>query len=61
MKALLKHGWMRLKQETGLKGKELFMPIRRALTGQEHGPELKDLILLMGRLKVLNRLQTARA
>ena len=27
------------------------MPIRRALTGQEHGPELKDLILLMGRLQ----------
>lgn len=54
--------WMdNVKQDTGLKGKELFMPIRKALTGQEHGPELKDLILLMGRLKVLNRLQTARA
>jgi glutamyl-tRNA synthetase len=53
--------WMdELKEETGLKGKELFMPIRRALTGQEHGPELKDLILLMGRPKVLNRLQSAR-
>lgn len=50
-----------VKQNTGLKGKELFMPIRKALTGQEHGPELKDLILLMGRPKVLNRLQTARA
>lgn len=54
--------WMNeVKEETGLKGKDLFMPIRRALTGQEHGPELKDLILLMGRLKVVNRLQTARA
>jgi glutamyl-tRNA synthetase len=54
--------WMdEIKQDTGLKGKELFMPIRKALTGQEHGPELKDLILLMGRPKVLNRLQTARA
>lgn len=54
--------WMNeVKEETGLKGKDLFMPIRRALTGQEHGPELKDLILLMGRPKVLNRLQTARA
>jgi glutamyl-tRNA synthetase len=54
--------WMsEVKEETGLKGKDLFMPIRRALTGQEHGPELKDLILLMGRPKVLNRLQTARA
>lgn len=54
--------WMdEVKQDTGLKGKELFMPIRKALTGREHGPELKDLILLMGRPKVLNRLQTARA
>lgn len=54
--------WMDgVKQDTGLKGKDLFMPIRQALTGQEHGPELKDLILLMGRPKVLNRLQTARA
>ncbi|HUX79659.1 MAG TPA: glutamate--tRNA ligase, partial [Alphaproteobacteria bacterium] len=54
--------WMHeVKEETGLKGKDLFMPIRRALTGQDHGPELKDLILLMGRPKVVNRLQTARA
>lgn len=54
--------WMdEVKQETGLKGKDLFKPIRQALTGQDHGPELKDLILLMGRPKVLNRLQTARA
>lgn len=53
--------WMEdVKRETGFKGKELFMPIRQALTGQDHGPELKDLILLMGRAKVLNRLQTAR-
>jgi glutamyl-tRNA synthetase len=53
--------WMdNVKEETGLKGKDLFMPIRRALTGKEHGPELKDLILLMGRPKVLHRLQTAR-
>jgi glutamyl-tRNA synthetase len=54
--------WMHeVREETDLKGKDLFMPIRRALTGQIHGPELKDLILLMGRSKVLNRLQTARA
>lgn len=53
--------WLDLvKGDTGLKGKDLFMPIRKALTGKEHGPELKDLLLLMGRPKVLNRLQTAR-
>lgn len=49
-----------LKEETGLKGKALFMPLRLALTGHEHGPELKDLILLMGRLKVVERLKTAK-
>ncbi|EKE09948.1 MAG: hypothetical protein ACD_16C00099G0006 [uncultured bacterium] len=54
--------WMdQVKEETGVKGKDLFMPIRRALTGQEHGPELKELILLMGRPKTLHQLQTARA
>jgi glutamyl-tRNA synthetase len=53
--------WMdEVKEATGLKGKDLFLPLRRALTGQEHGPELKDLILVMGRPKILNRLQTAR-
>lgn len=49
-----------VKDETGLKGAELFMPLRHALTGRTHGPELKDLILIMGRDTVLNRLQTAR-
>lgn len=54
--------WMdQVKEETGFKGKDLFMPIRRALTGQDHGPELKELILLMGRPKILHQLQTARA
>ena len=50
-----------IKDATGLKGKDLFIPLRRALTGQEHGPELKELILVMGRPQVLTRLQTARS
>lgn len=29
-----------LKAQTGRKGKELFMPLRKALTGEEHGPEM---------------------
>lgn len=54
-------GWISdVKEETGLKGKELFMPLRRALTGKDHGPELKDLILLLGRPKVMTRLKNAR-
>lgn len=53
--------WMtQVKEETGRKGKDLFMPLRLALTGQPHGPELKDLILVMGRDKVLNRLESAQ-
>lgn len=53
--------WMgKVKEETGRKGKDLFMPIRLALTGKSHGPELKDLILVMGRDKVLNRLKSAQ-
>jgi glutamyl-tRNA synthetase len=46
-----------LKTATGRKGKLLFMPLRQALTGLEHGPELKALLPLMGRAKVLARLR----
>lgn len=41
---------------TGKKGKELFMPIRLALTAMEHGPELKSMIYLLGKEKILKRL-----
>jgi len=39
----------RLKKATGLKGKELFMPLRLALTGLDHGPELVRAIPLLAR------------
>jgi len=45
--------------ETGAKGKGLFMPIRVALTGQTHGPDLNGSIWLLGRAKVLARLKAA--
>jgi len=45
-----------VKAETGRKGKELFMPLRLALTGMEHGPELKDMLPLIGRERALKRL-----
>ncbi|UZF92921.1 glutamate--tRNA ligase [Bosea sp. NBC_00550] len=41
---------------TGAKGKALFMPLRQALTGLDHGPELAALLPLIGREKVLKRL-----
>lgn len=46
----------RLKTTSGRKGKALFMPLRVALTGIEHGPELKDLLPLIGRETILKRL-----
>jgi len=45
--------------ETGAKGKGLFMPIRVALTGQMHGPDLNAVIWLLGRERVLDRLAEA--
>ena len=47
----------KLKEKTQKKGKELFMPIRLALTGKTNGPELNKLILLMGYNKVMERLK----
>jgi len=52
--------WMtRVKEATGRKGKELFMPIRKALTARENGPELKAILPLIGRERVLKRLSAA--
>jgi glutamyl-tRNA synthetase len=45
-----------VKQATGRKGKALFLPLRLALTGLDHGPELKALLPLIGRDKAEARL-----
>ncbi len=50
-----------VKEKTGRKGKQLFMPIRQALTGMDHGPELKVLLPLIGRERVQLRLQGKKA
>ena len=44
-----------VKQATGRKGRALFMPLRLALTGREQGPELADLLPLLGREGTLAR------
>ena len=46
-----------VKQATGRKGKGLFMPLRLALTGKPHGPELAALLPLIGRERAMARLQ----
>lgn len=50
-----------IKSKTGKKGKELFHPVRKALTARENGPELKILLPLMGRIKAYNRLKGLKA
>jgi glutamyl-tRNA synthetase len=46
-----------VKEATGAKGKALFAPLRLALTGREHGPELKQLLPLIGRERAAARLE----
>ncbi|GAB7387320.1 glutamate--tRNA ligase [Bacillaceae bacterium] len=47
-------------KETGQKGKDLFMPVRAAVTGQTHGPDLNQTLSLLGKETVLLRLRTWR-
>lgn len=45
-----------LKEATGRKGKPLFLPLRLALTGREHGPDMAALLPLIGKDRALSRL-----
>jgi glutamyl-tRNA synthetase len=50
--------WLeQIKSNSSRKGKELFMPIRLSLSGKEHGPEIKSLVMLISREEILNRLK----
>ncbi len=42
-----------VKEKTGRKGKALFMPLRKALTGRDHGPDMAVLMPLMRRVRAL--------
>ena len=53
VKALLKT----VATESGYKGKEVFMPVRVALTGQMHGPELGQIIPLLGFDRIVKRVE----
>ncbi|PYI50162.1 glutamate--tRNA ligase [Paenibacillus flagellatus] len=46
-----------VQKDTGYKGKQLFMPVRVALTGQVHGRDLNQTIALLGRGRVAERLR----
>jgi glutamyl-tRNA synthetase len=45
-----------VKEKTGAKGKALFMPLRQALTGLDHGPEMAALFPLIGEERARKRL-----
>ena len=45
-----------LKEATGRKGKALFLPLRQALTGLDHGPDMAALLPLIGRERAVARL-----
>ncbi|MGE0044478.1 MAG: glutamate--tRNA ligase [Hyphomonadaceae bacterium] len=46
-----------VKEKTGAKGKALFMPLRQALTGMDHGPEMAPLFALIGPERAKARLE----
>ncbi|MGT2896721.1 glutamate--tRNA ligase [Streptococcus entericus] len=50
-----------VQKDTGIKGKNLFMPIRIAVSGQMHGPELPDTIYLLGKEKALAHVEQVLA
>lgn len=49
-----------IQKETGIKGKNLFMPTRIAITGVQHGPELGNILYLLGKEKILERLKIVK-
>ena len=51
----------RLKAATGRKGKPLFLPLRLALTGRDHGPDMAAILPLIGRERAVERLKRAAA
>ena len=57
VKALFKQ----IQKATKLKGKDVFMPIRVALTGNQHGPELAAMVPLLGVERTAKRIKSSLA
>lgn len=49
-----------IQKETGIKGKNLWFPVRAAVTGSVHGPDLSNAFLIMGKALVKDRLEYVR-
>ena len=51
-------GFMKkIQKASGFKGKDLYMPVRALLTGQVHGPELSNILEILGKEEILRRLK----
>jgi glutamyl-tRNA synthetase len=48
-----------VKSATGKKGRDLFHPLRVALTGRESGPEMAGLVRRIGKERAIRRLEAA--
>jgi glutamyl-tRNA synthetase len=48
-----------VKEATGAKGRALFLPLRRALTGRDHGPDMGELLPLIIKEQAIYRLSAA--
>ena len=51
----------KVKTITGIKGKALFMPLRAAISGELHGPDMSFILKILGKEKVLERINRALA
>ncbi|MCL6517304.1 glutamate--tRNA ligase [Alicyclobacillus sp.] len=49
----------RIQRELGVKGRRLYMPVRAAVTGQVHGPDLQETIALLPKPWAIRRLEAA--
>ncbi|MBU4128799.1 hypothetical protein KJ582_01610, partial [bacterium] len=49
-----------IEKETGYKGKDLYLPVRVALTGKNKGPELRFILPILGKRECLRRLSLGR-
>ncbi|MTI66999.1 MAG: glutamate--tRNA ligase [Firmicutes bacterium] len=47
----------KIQKKTKVKGKNLYMPLRALLTGQLHGPEMADIVLVLGKQNILDRIE----
>lgn len=50
-----------IQKETGIKGRKLFMPIRIAVSGQMHGPDLPNVIEVLGKEKALDHIKQVKS